>query len=89
LPIISMFYGIIIYMYYRDNKQHHIAHIHVEYQGAEAVISIPNGELLDGQIPNKQLKMVQAWIVIHEDELLADWQIAVREENLFKIDPLK
>lgn len=89
MPIVSMFYGIIIYMYYRDNRQHHLPHIHTHYQGKEAVVSIPEGKLLDGEIPPKQFKMVQAWIAIHEDELMANWEIALKEENIFKIEPLR
>jgi hypothetical protein len=51
MPVISMFYGIIISMYYMDNKQHHSPHIHVNYSGAYAVYEIPNGGLLEGMIP--------------------------------------
>ena len=58
MPTISMFYGIIIRMYALDNKQHHLPHIHVEYAEAEAVFQIPDGELLEGTLPNKQYKLV-------------------------------
>jgi len=34
-------------------------------------------------------KLVEAWILIHEDELMADWQLAINGEEIFKIDPLK
>ena len=37
MPILSMFYGIIIRMYYADNKQHHVPHIHAEYGDDKAV----------------------------------------------------
>lgn len=47
MAIISMFYGIIISMYYLDNKKHHTPHIHVKYQEEEAVITIPNGDVLE------------------------------------------
>ena len=89
MPIISMFYGIIISMYYLDNKKHNIPHIHISYQWEEAVIEIPSGNLLDGTIKPNKLKLVQAWIEIHQDELMADWELAVKGENVFKIDPLK
>lgn len=88
MPIISMFYGIIVYMYALDNRQHHQPHIHVEYQGAEAVISIPGGEILAGEIPTNKMKLLQAWIEIHHDELLADWAIAVKGGEIFRIEPL-
>ena len=46
MPAISMFYGLIIYLYFYDNKRHNIPHIHVEYQGKEVVISIMDGSIL-------------------------------------------
>ena len=89
MPTISMFYGIIIYMYFFDNKKHHTPHLHAEYAEYKAVLSIEDGEILDGSLPKKQLKMVQAWIAIHEEELFADWKLALEGQELFRIDPLK
>lgn len=88
MPIICMFYGIIIYMYALDTKQHNLPHIHVEYQGEEAVIEIPSGEIIIGKLPTSKLKLVQAWIEIHRDELMADWSIAVKGGEIFRIEPL-
>lgn len=87
MPVISMFYGIIVLMYYVDNKKHHRPHIHVEYSGEEAVVSIP--EVMEGSLRSAKLKLVQAWIEIHQDELMADWRLAVRGQPVFKIEPLK
>lgn len=89
MAIISMFYGIIISMYYLDNKQHNLPHIHVKYQDEEAVISISDGVLLEGSLKTNKMKLVQAWIEIHKDELLANWELAINGETIFKIDPLK
>lgn len=89
MAIISMFYGIIISMYYFDNKQHKVPHIHVKYQGEEAVFSIPDGKILEGSMKTNKRKLVEAWILIHEDELMADWELAINGEEVFKIDPLK
>lgn len=89
MAIISMFYGIIISMYYLDTRKHHIPHIHVKYQDQEAVISIPEGELLEGELKANKMRLVLAWIEIHRDELMADWELASSGENVFKIDPLK
>lgn len=88
MPIISMFYGIIVYMYALDTKQHHLPHIHVEYQGMEAVISIPDGSVIVGGIAANKMKLLQAWIEIHQEELMADWAIAVRGGEIFRIEPL-
>jgi len=89
MPAISMFYGIIIYMYFMDNKQHKLPHIHVKYQEHEVIIEIPNGDILEGSIPKSKMKLLKAWVEIHQDELMADWELAVSGEQPFKIDPLR
>lgn len=62
MPLISAFYGILIYMYWLDTKQHKLPHIHAEYAGSEAVFSIDDGELLEGAMPPRQKRLIQAWI---------------------------
>jgi hypothetical protein len=84
-----MFYGIIIRMYFFDNKQHQQPHIHAESADFRAVFSISDGELLAGKMPSEKRRLVPAWLVIHRDELLADWQIAVNGEEPFRIEPLR
>lgn len=76
-------------MYYVDNMQHNLPHIHVEYNEYNAIVEIPSGRILDGDFPIKKMQLVQAWITIHEDNLMADWKLAIRGEAIFKIDPLK
>lgn len=89
MPSISMFYGIIVYMYFTDNRRHKKPHIHAKYQGHQIVVSIPDGEVLTGSIPNAKQKLLQAWIELHKDELMADWELAVSGEQPYKIDPLR
>ena len=89
MPTISMFYGILITLHYEDNVRHNLPHIHVRYQGAKASVAIEDGQVLAGQLPVKQMKLVQAWIEIHRDELLANWELAVSGEEPFKIAPLQ
>jgi len=84
-----MFFGIVIYMYFMDNKQHNKPHIHARYQGNEAVFTIPDGELLEGNIPNSKVRLVQAWIELHKDELIANWELTLSGEQPYKIDPLR
>ncbi len=88
MPIISMFYGIIIRLYLADNKHHHLPHIHARYAEFEASINIADGEILAGELPRKQLKLVQAWIELRKDELMADWELAVTGNEPYKIQPL-
>ena len=89
MPAISMFYGIIVYLYFYDNERHHLPHIHVRYQGMKASISLSDGELIEGSIPPAKLRLVQAWIEIHREELMANWEFAVNGEQPFKIPPLQ
>jgi hypothetical protein len=89
MPILSMFYGIVIRMYFFDNQQHHVPHLHAEYAEKRSVFNILNGELLVGELPSGKARLVQAWIEIHREELLADWELAVNGEEVFRIEPLK
>jgi hypothetical protein len=89
MPVISMFYGVIVALYFFDTGRHKRPHIHVKYQGDEAVVAIPDGEILEGAIQTSRMKLVQAWIEIHRDELMADWELAVNGQEVFKIEPLK
>jgi hypothetical protein len=89
MPVVSAFYGLIIYLYYKDNMKHHKPHIHVWYQDNEVVLSVPEAEILEGFIPANKMKLVLAWMEIHKEELVANWKLAVEGEKIFKIDPLR
>ena len=53
------------------------------------MIAIPEGDVLEGTLNANKLRLVQAWIEIHREELMADWELASQGESIFKIDPLK
>ena len=89
MPVISIFYGVTVLMYYFDNKKHRQPHIHVESGDDEAVISIPDGGVLEGDLRTAKLKLVQAWIEIHKEELMRNWGLAVSGQAIFKIEPLR
>ena len=76
-------------MFFMDNKEHKLPHIHVEYGESTAVLTIPDGEVIAGIFPKSKLKLVQACIEIHQDELMADWKLAIEGNAVFKIEPLK
>lgn len=88
MPELSRFYNIVIKMVFSDEGRHSKPHFHVHYAEYEASVGI-DGELLAGSLPVKQLKLVQAWAVIHEEELYAAWNKAVRNIPFGKIAPLK
>jgi hypothetical protein len=89
MPTISMFYGILVAMYALDTDRHHAPHIHVRYNEFKAVFGIPEGDLLEGALPRRQTKLVEAWIELHRDDLIADWTLASEGQTPFKIDPLR
>ena len=88
MPALSMFYGIIVRMQSEKGGKHNKPHIHAIYGDNEIVVAI-DGEVLEGSFPNKQLKLLLAWMVIHEDELNANWSMLSEGEGYFKIEPLK
>lgn len=88
MPTISMFYGIIIRMYRELGGKHKQPHIHAEYQNQEIVLNF-EGEILDGEINHKKLKLILAWIEIHKDELKANWTLLSNGEKSYQIEPLR
>ena len=86
LPTISMFYGIIVTMNFRE---HNPPHIHVTYQGQRASYGF-DGEVTKGsRLPVKQHKLVVAWIALHQEELEADWALAQSSQAPYPIEPLR
>ena len=85
MPTISMFYGIIIRMYYVD---HNPPHLHAYYNNEMARFNL-EGEIIEGELPKKQIKLIQAWIELHRQELEADWELSKNCEKQFKILPLR
>jgi hypothetical protein len=71
MPTISVFYGIVIQMYWRD---HNPPHFHAYYQGYEALISIDSGELIAGQMSPGPRRILKEWAIRHQPELLANWE---------------
>lgn len=88
MPELSRFEGIVVKMLYKDNVQHNKPHVHAYYGEHAASVGI-DGELLAGSLPVKKLALLQAWIILHEDELYAAWNNAVRELPFEKIEPLR
>lgn len=88
MPTLSIFFGVIIRMYREINGKHNLPHIHAEFQEYEAVVSL-DGKILSGELPSKKMKLVQAWLEIHNEDLHANWKLLSEGKEYFKIDPLK
>lgn len=85
MPEISRFFGIVIAMLHRD---HEPAHFHARYGGQEVTIEIETG-VVTGSMSKRALRLVLEWYDLHRDDLLADWQRAIRKEQLTPIAPLE
>lgn len=92
MPVISMFYGIIVMMYYFDTDKHHLPHIHIKYSEFTCVISTSALRIVNyckATYLGNKLKLVLAWIELHRDELMANWELAITGNKLFEIKPLQ
>lgn len=82
MPVISMFFGIVIKMYYLD---HNPPHFHAEYQAFEAYFEIKTGKLVSGEFPKNAQKIIREWVIRHKAELFENWELAKLKAPLIKI----
>jgi hypothetical protein len=87
MPSISHFYGITITMHW-DETHHSLPHFHARYAEYKASFDLA-GNIIVGELPQRQLRLVQAWVELHAEELTADWELAASEKPLNSIDPLR
>ena len=85
MPIISRFFGILIYIYWRE---HEPAHFHAKYGSEDIIVEIETGKVT-GKISKRALSMIQEWRKIHKKELMNDWELAKQKKSLAKIEPLE
>lgn len=88
MPLISHFYGILIYIYKELGGHHKEPHIHIKYDEYEISITC-YGIILQGKIPKKQEKLVLAWIEIHKDEIKSSWNVYNESGEILKIKGLE
>ena len=85
MPVISRFFGIIIYMYWKD---HSPPHFHAKYQDQEITMEIKTGKI-NGHISKRAIKLINEWRKKHINELLEDWKLAEDRKVLKNIKPLE
>ena len=88
MPTLSIFFGIIIYMYRETDSRHNLPHIHAEYGEYEAVYDL-DGNKLEGELPQKKEKQVEVWIDIHKEDLKSNWKLISNGQQVFRIPPLQ
>ena len=86
MPIVSSFYGIIIYFYFDD---HNPPHFHAKYNEYEALIDIKSFGIIKGSLPAKAHGLIIEWASKHKLELLKGWDLAKANKQPEKIEPLK
>lgn len=85
MPVISRFFGIIIFMYWRD---HSPPHFHAKYQDSEVIVEIETG-VVSGQMSARALRLIEEWRVLHQTELMENWRRAQSNQALLRIEPLE
>ena len=85
MPRLSQFYGIAIYMYYRD---HAPPHFHAVYGEYEAQIAIATGKVINGRLPTAARRLVRVWAALHREQLMMNWSHRDTGETLMRIDGL-
>jgi len=88
MPELARFYGILIRMYSELGAPHHLPHFHAYYQGQQAVFGIDPVSMIEGDIPQRQRRLVEAWAEIHQLALLNDWSLLQQGLPPVKIEPL-
>ena len=86
MPTISVFYGISILMFYAD---HAPPHFHARYGGKEATIDIRKLKVMSGALPPRALALTLDWAKLHQNELLADWELCASKQAPQSIAPLE
>ena len=86
MPTLSVFYGILIQMFFQD---HAPPHFHALYAEHEALIDIRALKVMEGQLPRRALALVMEWAEAHQNELMEAWNLCARNQMPNKIAPLK
>jgi hypothetical protein len=89
MPEISRFFGIVVRLFREIESPHHRPHLHAQYQDAQVVLALDTIEVLAGQLPRRQQRLLEAWVELHQAELLAAWQAAQSGRSPPKIEPLR
>jgi hypothetical protein len=82
MPTIAIFYGIMIQMYWRD---HPPPHVHVLYQGFEAVVDIETGAITGGRLPPNAARIVREWVLLRKPELVENWHRGRRRQAFRRV----
>ena len=86
MPEISRFFGILIKMFYDD---HNPPHFHAEYAEFKASFSIETGQMIQGNFPQNKATLITAWAIIHQDELMHNWDSLLEGVKANRINPLR
>jgi Domain of unknown function (DUF4160) len=86
MPTLSMFYGIVIQMFWQD---HPPPHFHALYAEVEALIDIQTLDVIEGSLPRRALALVLEWAQARRDKLMEDWNLCRQRQPPKSIEPLR
>ena len=89
MPLLSSFFGIIIYMYWEKGAKHHTPHFHAKYNEYECIYRLPDLVLLSGKLPTRADRLVRTWAKLHKEELVENWNRVHKDMPIKKIKPLE
>jgi len=82
MPTISIFLGFVVQMHWRE---HPPPHVHVLYQGFEALIEIETGGIIAGELPPGALRIIRAWVERRRTELFANWELGRQKQPFERV----
>jgi hypothetical protein len=89
MPVIATLNGIVIRMYFFDDRRHSAPHVHAEYAEFRAVFAVATGDVLSGHLPPRQTRLVRNWIESRSAAVMAAWKFAIVGRSLPPIDSLE
>ncbi|OQY72470.1 MAG: hypothetical protein B6D44_09985 [Ignavibacteriales bacterium UTCHB2] len=89
MPLLSSFFGIIVYMYWEKRTKHSAPHFHAIYNEYECVYHLPDLVVMRGKLPPRADRMVRTWAKLHIKELIENWDRVLQDKSIKKIKPLE
>ena len=86
MPVVSVFFGIVVRMYHAD---HAPPHFHATYGDHEAIVDISSGRVLAGRLPPRVRSLVEEWRRARHSELKRAWLDCQALKPPHRVKPLE
>ncbi|MBF0262561.1 MAG: DUF4160 domain-containing protein [Magnetococcales bacterium] len=85
MPVLSRFFGIVIFMHWND---HQPPHFHAKYGNYELMMNL-DGDILEGSMPRRAMALIKEWLFLHQEELRENWKRVRNRQSVIEIPPLE